>query len=133
MTSNLARYPLGAAVTLDELDTDPHGPLAALREREPVSWVPVLDGWLVTRRDLCIEVMRDAATFTVDDPRFSTAQVVGPSMLSLDGETHRRHRDPFAVALRGPEVRERLAQRVAEEARPARRRVRAAGDGRDPA
>ena len=44
--------------------------------------------------------MRDAATFTVDDPRFTTAQVVGPSMLSLDGETHRRHRDPFAAALR---------------------------------
>ena len=117
MTSNLARYPLGAAVTLDELDADPHGPLAALREREPVSWVPVLDGWLVTRRDLCIEVMRDARTFTVDDPRFSTAQVVGPSMLSLDGETHRRHRDPFAEALRGTELRERLARRVAEEAR----------------
>ena len=117
MTSNLARYPLGAAVTLDELDADPHGLLADLREREPVSWVPVLDGWLVTRRDLCIEVMRDAATFTVDDPRFSTAQVVGPSMLSLDGETHQRHRDPFAEALRGTDLRERLARRVAEEAR----------------
>ena len=117
MTSNLARYPLGAAVTLEELDADPHGPLAALREREPVSWVPVLDGWLVTRRDLCIQVMRDAGTFTVDDPRFSTAQVVGPSMLSLDGETHRRHRDPFAEALRGTELRDRLAQRVAQGAR----------------
>ena len=117
MTSNLARYPLGAAVTLDELDADPHGPLAVLREREPVSWVPVLDGWLVTRRDLCIEVMRDARTFTVDDPRFSTAQVVGPSMLSLDGETHQRHRDPFAEALRGTDLRERLARRVADEAR----------------
>ena len=111
------RYPLGAALTLEQLDIDPHGPLAVLREREPVSWVPVLDGWLVTRRDLCIEVMRDAATFTVDDPRFSTAQVVGPSMLSLDGEEHRRHRDPFAWALRGPEVRERFTRGVADEAR----------------
>ena len=117
MTSNLGRFPLGAAITLDELDADPHGPLAVLREREPVSWLPVLDGWLVTRRDLCIEVMRDAVTFTVDDPRFSTAQVVGPSMLSLDGETHRRHRDPFAEALRGTELRDRLAVRVGQEAR----------------
>ena len=32
--------------------------------------------------------MRDAETFTVDDPRFTTAQVVGPSMLSLDGAEH---------------------------------------------
>ena len=63
-------------------------PAGDLREQEPVSWVPVLDGWLVTRRDLCIEVMRDADLFTVDDPRFSTAQVVGPSMLSLDGDEH---------------------------------------------
>ena len=117
MTSNGTRFPVGAAVTLDQLDADPHPVLAALREREPVSWVPVLDGWLVTRRDLCIEVMRDAERFTVDDPRFSTAQVVGPSMLSLDGETHRRHRDPFAEALRGAELRERLARQAADEAR----------------
>ena len=62
------RFPRGAAITLDQLDADPYPALADLREHEPVSWVPVLDGWLVTRRDLCIEVMRDAARFTVDDP-----------------------------------------------------------------
>ena len=73
-----------------------------------MAWVPALDGWLVTRRDLCVQVMRDADTYTVDDPRFSTAQVVGPSMLSLDGDDHRRHRDPFASAFRLPEVRERF-------------------------
>jgi len=104
-------------VTLAELETDPYPVLARLRMDEPVSWVPVLDGWLVTRRDLCIDVMRDAATFTVDDPRFSTAQVVGPSMLSLDGEEHRRHREPFAAAFRRPEVMERFAGRVRDEAR----------------
>jgi cytochrome P450 len=81
-----------------------------------VSWVPVLDGWVVTRRDLCIEVMRDAVRFTVDDPRFSTAQVVGPSMLSLDGDEHRRHRDPFAAAFRRTEVLERFADRVSAQA-----------------
>jgi hypothetical protein len=51
-------------------------------------WVPALAGWLVTRRDLALHVMRDSATFTVDDPRFSTGQVVGPSMLTLDGAEH---------------------------------------------
>ena len=44
--------------------------------------------------------MRDAATFTVDDPRFSTAQVIGPSMLSLDGAEHARHRAPFVAPFR---------------------------------
>jgi cytochrome P450 len=107
---------LGADITLGELDAEPYAVLARLREQEPVAWVPVLDGWVVTRRDLCIEVMRDAQTFTVDDPRFSTAQVVGPSMLSLDGDEHRRHRDPFAAALRRPEVMGRFAGRVQAEA-----------------
>jgi cytochrome P450 len=107
---------LGADITLAELDAEPYTALARLRAHEPVAWVPVLDGWVVTRRDLCIEVMRDAETFTVDDPRFSTAQVVGPSMLSLDGDEHRRHRDPFAAALRRPEVMGRIAGRVQAEA-----------------
>lgn len=110
-------FPLGAALTLETLDRAPYDALAEMRGREPVSWVPVLDGWVVTRRDLCIEVMRDAERFTVDDPRFSTAQVVGPSMLSLDGSEHRRHRDPFASGLRRSEVMERFTDRVNDEAR----------------
>jgi cytochrome P450 len=109
-------FPLGGAISLEQLSTDPHPHLARLRAHEPVSWVPVLDGWLVTRRDLCVLVMRDADTFTVDDPRFSTAQVVGPSMLSLDGSEHRRHREPFAGALLHADVRERFAERVNREA-----------------
>ena len=107
-------YPLGASVTLEELDDDPHPVLARLREREPVSWVPALGAWLVTRRDLVLQAMRDPGTFTVDDPRFSTAQVVGPSMLSLDGEEHRRNRDPFARPFRLDAVRERFASVVEE-------------------
>jgi cytochrome P450 len=108
---------MGAGLTLETLDRDPYRPLAQLRRSEPVSWVPALGGWLVTRRDICIEVMRDAARFTVDDPRFSTAQVVGPSMLSLDGEVHKRHRDPFAHAFLRPEARSRFAGPVELEAR----------------
>ncbi|HKZ19535.1 MAG TPA: cytochrome P450 [Acidimicrobiia bacterium] len=109
--------PLGESLTLEQLATDPHPHLARIRRSEPVTWAPVLGGWLVTRRDLCIQVMRDAETFTVDDPRFSTAQVVGPSMLSLDGPEHRRHRDPFAGALAHAEVRDRFTDRVHQEAR----------------
>lgn len=109
-------FPLGASVTLAQLERDPHDLLARLREREPVSWVPVLDGWLVTRYDLALEVIRDAATFTVEDPRFSTGQVVGPSMLSLDGDRHVGHRAPFTDPFRPVAVRERFAEAVAHEA-----------------
>jgi cytochrome P450 len=109
------RFPLGAAVTVADLEGDPHPVLARLREREPVSWLPALGGWLVTRRDLALRVMRDAAAFTVDDPRFSTARVVGPSMLSLDGGEHARHRGPFTGGFSHPVVRARLAAYVEAE------------------
>ncbi|MEU9288094.1 cytochrome P450 [Streptomyces sp. NPDC048275] len=108
-------FPLGAATTLAELARDPHPRLALLRAQEPVSWLPELDGWLVTRRDLALSVMRDAATFTVDDPRFSTAQVVGPSMLSLDGDQHTRHREPFTAPFRPRAVREGFASFIERE------------------
>jgi cytochrome P450 len=108
-------FPLGAAVTLAALERDPHPVLARLREQEPVSWVPALGAWLVTRRDLVVQAMRDPATLTVDDPRFSTAQVVGPSMLSLDGEEHRCQREPFARPFRLDAVRERFTEMVGHE------------------
>lgn len=108
-------YPLGAAVTVRQLEGDPHTLLARLRADEPVSWLPALDGWLVTRHDLALQVVRQAETFTVDDTRFSTAQVVGPSMLSLDGAEHARHRGPFARPFRLDAVRERFTDSVVHE------------------
>jgi cytochrome P450 len=81
-----------------------------------VSWVAVLDGWLVSRHDLALQAMRDDVTFTVEDPRFSTAQVIGPSMLSLDGDEHARHRAPFVAPFRPLSVRDRFATAVQAEA-----------------
>jgi cytochrome P450 len=109
------RFPYGSQVTLEELDIDPHPALARLRAHEPVSWIPALQAWLVTRFDLALLVLRNPTDFTVDDPRFSTAQVVGPSMLSLDGAEHARHRDPFARAYRLDAIRDRFTETVAED------------------
>ena len=103
-------------ITLEQLDRDPHPVLAGLREREPVAWLPALDGWLVTSYELALEVMRDFGSYTVDDPRFSTAQVIGASMLSLDGEPHARHRAPFVAPFRPGSVRGQYAAEAAAEA-----------------
>ncbi len=111
----IAPSPIGAGATLEELEGDPHRLLARLREREPVSLVPALGGWLVTRHDLAMRVMRDPRAFTVDDPRFSTGQVVGPSMLTRDGEEHRSHREPFAAAFRRGAVVARFTRLVEDE------------------
>lgn len=112
---NIEKFPIGRSATLTELQEDPHPLLARLRAAEPVSWLTALNGWLVTRYDLAVRVMRDPASFTVDDPRFSTARVVGPSMLSLDGVHHARHREPFAHSFRPAQVRNRFAGFVEAE------------------
>jgi cytochrome P450 len=109
------RYPIGARVTVAELEAAPYALLARLREREPVSWLPAVQAWLVTPHSRVLEVIRDAEAFTVDDPRFSTSQVIGPSMLSLDGEAHARHRRPFARPFRLNVIRERFTQFVEDE------------------
>jgi cytochrome P450 len=96
------------SVTLADLESDPHPVLARLRAAAPACWIPVLGTWLVTGYEQAVEVLRDAQTFTVDDPRFSTAKVVGPSMLSLDGVRHTRHRAPFARPFRSGEIHARL-------------------------
>jgi len=113
-------------LSLTDLEHDPHAGLARLRAQSPVAWVPVLDGWLVTGYAEAVAVMRDSRTFTVDDPRFSTARVVGPSMLSLDGKAHTRHRSPFFAAFHRGGAAERLpafadaeAARLVDVIRPA--------------
>jgi hypothetical protein len=103
------KFPIGRGATLLELQEDPHPLLARLRTAEPVTWLAVRDGWLVTRYDLAVSVLRDPATFTVDDPRFSTSRVVGASMLSLDGADHTRHREAFAHPFRPSGVQDRFA------------------------
>jgi cytochrome P450 len=108
------RFPYGAELTVEQLSDRPHAHLARLRATEPVSWVPTIGAWLVTRYDLALAVLHDAGSFTVDHPGFSTARVVGPSMLSLDGEAHSRNRAPFAGPLRPAAVRDRFTDLVAD-------------------
>jgi cytochrome P450 len=98
--------------TVEQLSGDSPPHLARLRAESPVAWVPELGAWLVTGRDAAVEVMRDERRFTVDDPRFSTARVVGPSMLSLDGADHTRHRSAFGAAFRPALTRERMTEKV---------------------
>lgn len=102
--------------------------LAALRrDQGPVARVADLDAWLVLDHATAVAVARDPATFTVADPRFSTGRVVGPSMLSLDGAEHRRHRRPFAAPYRPARVQERYGATTAASAQGLLDVVRGAG------
>ncbi len=97
---------------LAALNLHHHEVLAGLRSVGPIARLDPIGGWVVLSRDLAMAVMRDAETFTVDDPRFTTAMVIGRSMLSLDGSEHRRHRDPFAAAFRPSDVTSRDTERI---------------------
>jgi cytochrome P450 len=110
------KFPIGRAATLQELEEDPHPLLARLSAAEPVTWLAAVGGWLVTRYNLAVRILRDPATFTVDDPRFSTSRVVGPSMLSLDGTAHARHRDAFARPFHPARIRERFTAFIESQA-----------------
>ncbi len=134
MTADRAeRFPLGAAITLAELEGSPYAILARLQAEEPVTWVPALGAWLVTGREQVIEAMRDADRLTVDDPRFSTAAVMGQSMLSLDGPEHERHRSAFAEHFRPKLVRDRAEERLGELARSLVRQAKTTNAGADAA
>jgi len=115
VTERSTQFPIGARISAEQLTIDPYGALAHLREHEPVSWVASVGAWWVTRRDLAIQAMRDAAAFTVDDPRFTTAAVLGTSMLSVDGPEHVRHRSPFAPGFRPAVLREHFGDFLAGE------------------
>jgi len=54
-------------------------------------------------------------TFTVDDPRFSTGRIVGPSMLSTDGAAHAAHRRPWTEVFKPAPVRDRFTGPVRDE------------------
>ena len=86
------RVPSADWVTVEDLERDPHPTLARLRTVGPVVWVPALSGWMITTREDNLAAMRDDVGLTVDDPRFTTGQITGPSMLSTDGAEHARHR-----------------------------------------
>lgn len=114
-------------ISLADLDADPYPVLARLRRHAPVCWVPQLGGWLVTGYEAAVAVLADPAAFTVDDPRFTTARVTGPSMLCRDGTEHARHRGPFTHAFRPREVAGHLSAFTAGEAGRLTDAVRPAG------
>ena len=114
-------------VTLEQLDADPHPVLARLRASEPVAWVPALGGWLVTRRDLALQVMRDAGGVHGRRPALlhragRRAEHALDSTAPSTRATARRSRAPFRLDA----VRARFTAAVRGGDRPAARRARAA-------
>lgn len=101
-------FPLGAKVSLDELDRDPNPVYALLREREPVTWVPAARMWYLTRYDDIARVLRDGENFTVADPDSLLSVIFGRQILSIDGPDHKRYRTGFNPHFTPAMVRETM-------------------------
>ena len=99
------QFPLGASIRLADLSVNPYPIFERLRESEPVTWVPELGQWFVTRRNDVLKVLRDRDTFTTDSPKSLLRDLFGAQMLSLEGPRQARHKRQCFPPFRGEALR----------------------------
>lgn len=81
---------LGADVSLGDLERDPDAVLARLRAEEPVSWVPAMEMWLVTRWDDVAYMEEHPELFSAATEPSFLARTLGDNMLTCDPPVHTR-------------------------------------------
>src|SRR5215469_270525 len=90
--SNLAEFPIGASVTLEQLARDPYPVYARMQADEPISWVPALGMYYVVRYDDVLAILRDSTRFAVGTAHSTLFDTFGTHMLTVDGALHDRYR-----------------------------------------
>jgi cytochrome P450 len=75
----------GESITLEALERDPYPIYARLRDEEPVSWVPAVQLWLVTRYDDVRAVDLDPEAFTGATDPSTLNRTMGVNMLGSEG------------------------------------------------
>ncbi len=81
---------LGADVNLGDLERHPEPVLAQLRAEEPVSWVPAMEMWLVTRWDDVVYMEEHPELFSAATEPSFLARTLGDNMLTCDPPEHTR-------------------------------------------
>ena len=93
---------IGESITLEELERDPYPIYRRLRDEEPVSWVPAVDLWLVTRYDDVRHVDLTPEMFTAATDPSTLNRTMGMNMLGMEGPEQRvdprDHRGPLPAA-----------------------------------
>src|SRR5262245_21933585 len=113
-----ARYPsrseaggamtVGETVTLDQLEDDPYPIYARLREEEPVSWVPAVQLWLVTRYEDVRTVDLTPERFTARTDPSTLNRTMGVNMLGSEGPDQERIRRITEGPFRPHDVEDRM-------------------------
>ena len=91
---------IGETITEDALETDPYPVYARLREEEPVSWVPAVELWLVTRWADVEYVDKHPALFTGETDPSTLNRTFGRNLLGSEAEYHERIRSIIYPAFR---------------------------------
>jgi cytochrome P450 len=76
---------IGESITLEELERDPYPIYARLRDEEPVSWVPAVGLWLVTRYADVRTVDLAPEVFTAATEPSTLNRTMGVNMLGMEG------------------------------------------------
>ena len=92
------RFPIGRSIDLAELARDPYPIYAELRESEPVSFVPQLNMYFVTRYEDVTTILQDTDHFVVGTERSTVFDTFGEHMMTVEGAPHdfyKRAHQPF--------------------------------------
>lgn len=98
---------VGETVTLEELERDPYPIYARLRDEEPVSWVPAVQLWLVTRFDDVRRVDLTPEIFTAATDPSTLNRTMGVNMLGMEGPEQQRIRRVVEPPFRPRDVEDR--------------------------
>jgi cytochrome P450 len=97
----------GEQITLEELERDPYPIYARLRDEEPVSWVPAVQLWLVTRHEDVRTVDLSPELFTAATDPSTLNRTMGVNMLGSEGPDQQRIRRVVEPPFRPRDVEER--------------------------
>lgn len=98
---------VGDRVTLEELERDPYPIYARLRDEEPVSWVPAVQLWLVTRYEDVRTVDLSPELFTAATDPSTLNRTMGVNMLGSEGPDQQRIRRVVEPPFRPRDVEDR--------------------------
>jgi cytochrome P450 len=97
----------GEQITLEELERDPYPIYERLRDEEPVSWVPAVQLWLVTRYEDVRTVDLTPDVFTAATDPSTLNRTMGVNMLGSEGPDQQRIRRVVEPPFRPRDVEER--------------------------
>ena len=98
---------IGEQITLEELERDPYPIYSLLRDQEPVSWVPAVQLWLVTRYEDVRYVDLSPEIFTAATDPSTLNRTMGVNMLGSEGPRQVRTRRIVEPPFRPRDVEER--------------------------